>query len=160
VRHVKGSPTSLAAAIDNWPRAGTQKARILETLKAASDRANLGYYGETLGLTREELEQWVGLSGNAVRPRVAELIEAGLVKETDRKRKTRSGSEAYVLVATNARGSTEGRDQAEPGGTYQPVDATLGVASGVEASVPTSRPSGGTEGSARPNPYQVEVWAD
>jgi hypothetical protein len=141
VRYVKGSSTSLAAAIDNLPRAGTQKARILTYLSTVD------------GATRDEIERDLNLSGNAVRPRVKELQEEGLVEETERTRRTRSGSQATVLVATNS-GVDTGSGLESPGAS---------VHSGVEATVLSSPPPPGdsTAGSARPlNPYEAELWAD
>lgn len=86
------SETSRKAAIDNYPRSGSQRARILDAL---IDRPQ----------TREELEHTTGLSGNAVRPRVVELIDGEWVRELRDhtglvERQTASGSAAVVLCAT------------------------------------------------------------
>lgn len=138
--------TSFQAAVDNLPRAGTQRRLILDTIRSSG------------GLTRDEIEVLTDLSGNAVRPRIRELQEEGHVEETKETRRTRSGSMAAVLVATNAGSSTEGRDQA---GTSipQPVDTTSGVASGVEAAVPSTPPPEEHNAAPPENPYQYEVWA-
>lgn len=127
--------TSRDAALDNLPRAGTQKARILDAISSTED----------YGCLREDLERPLGLSGNTIRPRVAELIEAGLVEETERQRRTRSGSMALVLVAiTNVGSSTEGPGRvsgiSRSGSASQ---SAIGVASGVEASSPPPPSPGG-----------------
>jgi response regulator of citrate/malate metabolism len=79
-----GTTTSKAAAksVD----AATLRACVLETIEAAA-----------AGLTREEIEAATGLSGNTVRPRVWELVHAGLVAECGTRR-TASGRAAAVMV--------------------------------------------------------------
>ena len=52
------------------------------------------------GLTADELEERLSMSGNSVRPRLRELLEAGQVTRTDRTRRTRSGSLALVCVVS------------------------------------------------------------
>lgn len=150
MKYARHSETSFQAAVDNLPRAGTQKARILTYLETVGDA------------TRDEMEADLDLSGNAVRPRIVELIEAGLVEETERTRVTRSGSKATVLVACSSGVHTEGRDQAEKS-IPQPVDATLSVDSGVEAlalSSPPPPPGEGAKGSSRSSAYDpFEDWA-
>jgi hypothetical protein len=88
---VRDSATSRKAALANYPRSGSQRARILSRLRILEDE----------GATRDELAEWFGMSPNSVRPRVAELIEGGWVMETDRTRKTAMGNDAAVLVATD-----------------------------------------------------------
>jgi Fic family protein len=80
-----GTDTSKAAA-KAVPDAARLRACVLETIEAAS-----------AGLTREEIEAATGLSGNTVRPRVWELVRAGLV-EPRGVRKTQSGRAAAVMV--------------------------------------------------------------
>lgn len=46
--------------------------------------------------TADELETRTGLRGNTVRPRLVELVEANVIRRTDRKRPTRTGSPAFV----------------------------------------------------------------
>lgn len=89
---VRESETSRRAALDAYPRQGSQRARILFALQPGIGGAQ----------TREELAIGLGLSENTVRPRVKELIEGGWVKETVWTRKTTRGSDA-VLVALTAR---------------------------------------------------------
>lgn len=85
------SETSRRAAISTYPRAGSQRARVLDRLLAV-DR----------GLSREQLAAKLGMGENSVRPRVRELIEGGfvevLVGET---RRTAQGLKAEVLVASS-----------------------------------------------------------
>lgn len=52
------------------------------------------------GLTDEEIATRTGLMGNTVRPRRAELAERTLIRDSDRRRKTRSGRSAVVWCAT------------------------------------------------------------
>jgi hypothetical protein len=89
---MRDSDTSLAAAIDNYSRAQTQRFRVLEALARAGRN----------GMTRDELEVVLELDGNSVRPRVWELIPVNAIEETPRKRETRTGSKAHVLVITVA----------------------------------------------------------
>lgn len=51
------------------------------------------------GATRDEIERELHIGGNTVRPRVKELIELGTVKELEAQRKTKSGRNAFILVA-------------------------------------------------------------
>jgi len=128
--------TSRQAAIDNMPRAGTQRRRVYEAIHLEGDR----------GITRDELERSMLDNANSIRPRVKELLEAGLIEETDRTRTTSSGSQAAILVAKTP------QDHHEP-------DAPTGSV--------TSAPPGAESGSEHPggpeprtsNPYEYEVWA-
>ena len=65
-----------------------QCARVLEAIES---------FG---GLTRDELEVCLDMTGSTVRPRVCELIEGGWVEETSRTRTTRYGQAATVLIST------------------------------------------------------------
>ncbi|MBS2028746.1 MAG: MarR family transcriptional regulator [Deltaproteobacteria bacterium] len=84
-----GTVTSDAAAEAIKPSAATLRALVLAAV------SNSGPHG----VTRQEIEERTQLEGNTVRPRVKELLAAGLVVETDRVRDTRSGRAAFVLVA-------------------------------------------------------------
>lgn len=84
----KNSETSRRAAIDNYPRQGSQRWRILKALSMTP-------------LTRYEIQQQTRLDENSVRPRVLELIEGGWVRETDLTRPTGSKSKAVVLDLTD-----------------------------------------------------------
>lgn len=83
------SETSRKAALDAYPRQGSQRRRVIHALR---------YHGDS---TREELAAHTSLSENSVRPRVRELIEGGWIEETDHTRKTTRGSEAVLLGLTN-----------------------------------------------------------
>ena len=85
----RDSDTSRDAALDNYPRTGTQRHRVLEALRA-----------RPAGLTRDELTTLLHLPDSTVDPRVWELVRGGWVVETARKRPTRTGSEARVLELT------------------------------------------------------------
>ena len=52
------------------------------------------------GGCNHELEAWLGLAGNTVRPRVRNLVLRGLVKHGGEYRITPSGRRARVWVAT------------------------------------------------------------
>jgi len=148
VRYVRGSETSLAAAIDNLPRAGTQRRVVYDWIARYSE---FPYDG----ITRDELEAVSGLTGNTIRPRVRELEEEGFIEETDRTRKTRSGSMATVLVATNVGVESEGCLRQPVAGESQ---TAVTLDSGVEhsASIP---PRPGASDAPPANPYEYEVWA-
>lgn len=85
---VRDSDTSRKAALDAYPRQGSQRARIIGSLSYAGDA------------TRDELMLRTGLGHSSVGPRVKELIEGGWVQETDHTRKTSRGSEAVLLTLT------------------------------------------------------------
>lgn len=87
-----GSPTSIAAALDNAGRAGTQRRRVMAHILEQGTR----------GATREEIALALGLSDNAVRPRIVELMERGLLRSYGT-RKTRLGCQAEVLFAAGVR---------------------------------------------------------
>jgi hypothetical protein len=82
--------TSRKAALDNYPRSGSQRLMVLEKVMATGLR----------GLTRDDISVITELPPNVATPRVKELVEGGWLDETDRTRKTRSGSEATVLIAS------------------------------------------------------------
>lgn len=52
---------------------------------------------EAGGLTREEIGEWLGWSGDTVRPRVDELMKKGFIEEAGEMRLTRRGKRAAVL---------------------------------------------------------------
>jgi hypothetical protein len=88
----RDSATSRKAALDNYPRSGTQRARVLAALMEAADGAG--------GLTRDELCVALNMPPNVLTPRVKELIDGGWAHETDVNRRTRAGSEAVVVAVT------------------------------------------------------------
>lgn len=84
-----GTETSRAAAKAIKPTAGTLRAQVHQFIKSRGD----------MGATRNEIEVSLSMSGNTVRPRVRELIAAGLIVDTEETRTTPSGRSASVLVA-------------------------------------------------------------
>jgi predicted ArsR family transcriptional regulator len=86
------SQTSRSAALDNFPRSGSQRKLVL-------------LYLLDHPATREEVGHALRLGGSSVRPRVAELVEGGWVEDYRIAgelvtRRTASGSQAIVLRAT------------------------------------------------------------
>lgn len=82
------SATSLDAAQRIEPAAETLRRAVLDAIRASAD-----------GLTDEEIQQRLEMSGNTSRPRRRELQKAGLVWDSGRTRKTLSGRKAVVWVA-------------------------------------------------------------
>jgi hypothetical protein len=105
------SETSRQAALVNYPKSGTQRARILRTIVQGAD-----------GRTREELASLLGLPDNSVRPRVRELIDGGWIVVHVRDgeavtRKTALGNQSEVLIPTakaRARAGAAARTSAAP----------------------------------------------
>lgn len=68
------SETSRHTAIGNYPRSGTQRARVLMLIAAGPHTDN-------------ELVDLTGLSPSSVRPRRVELVDAGLVVDSGERRR-------------------------------------------------------------------------
>lgn len=87
-----GTPTSVAAAMSVADKSATQRAAVYACIAAHPN-----------GLTREEIEERMSLPGNAVRPRVWELLgnngHPQRVRESGTTRKTKAGRAAEVVVA-------------------------------------------------------------
>ena len=90
------SGTSRSAALDNYPRSGSQRARVLNTLWR---------FGRQVGCTDDELFTILDeLPVNAIRPRRVELVRGGWVEaRVDEdgepiRRGTRAGSLAQVWI--------------------------------------------------------------
>lgn len=91
--HRQDPSTSRRAAMDNLPRSGSQRARVLAALHAAGD----------YGCTDFELHQQLGILRTAAGTRRKELADRfGLVVATPRERVTDTGSMAVVHVLTDA----------------------------------------------------------
>lgn len=87
-----GKDTSRAAGVAARGKAERDRARIVQALR------------DHRALTRDELEEVTGISGNAVRPRCVELIEAKVVVELELKAPTRSGRLAHLLTLADMPG--------------------------------------------------------
>lgn len=83
------SDTSRAAAEAVAPNAGTLRRKLLDFLAGR---------GGT-GATDEESQDALQMPPSTQRPRRVELQQAGLVRDSGRRRKVRSGREAVVWVA-------------------------------------------------------------
>ena len=94
-----GSETSRKAALDNYPRSGTQRWSVLCEISEQGQR----------GCTRDELAAFLKLPDSSTDARVWELKQGGFIEETTKTRKTQHGSEASVLVLT-AKGIDQVRD--------------------------------------------------
>jgi predicted transcriptional regulator len=75
-----------------------------EAIRPFSGRGRLAVYQslENRPQTREELTESTGLNGDTVRPRVAELLQRGMVRENG-ERATQSGRMAKVLEVVRNR---------------------------------------------------------
>jgi hypothetical protein len=80
------SPTSQAAA-ESMGNPATLRRKVYELLAGA----HMGW-----GRTDEEIQDALGMPANTERPRRRELERAGLVRDSGRKRPTRSGRSAVV----------------------------------------------------------------
>jgi len=80
--------TSIAAAERVRPRAGTMRAIVLDAIEAAGPE----------GATIDEIAQRTGLLTQTVCGRIAELKRDGWIQKTQRRRPTRTGSEAIVWI--------------------------------------------------------------
>jgi hypothetical protein len=91
------SPTSVEAAAQIAPRAGTLRSVVLRALAAAGAD----------GMTDEELQDRLAMGPSTQRPRRVELVQAGLVRDSGRTRSTRSGRQAVVWVAGESTGGAQ-----------------------------------------------------
>lgn len=87
-----GCETSKAAAESKRLRAGAQQQRVLECLQQAGDT----------GMTDEQIQVALGLSGDSERPRRRKLVELGLVADSGEVRETTSGHAAVIWVAVRS----------------------------------------------------------
>jgi hypothetical protein len=84
------SATSKAAAVGYADKAPNARLRVYTLIQRWSD-----------GLTDEEIQNVLSMNPSSQRPRRIELEQAGLVKDSGRTRKTRSGMRAAIWVATD-----------------------------------------------------------
>ena len=87
VRH-DAPETSRIAAAKVTSHTGTQRARVLAMLRERG----------TSGATDQEIQEALGLPTNSETPRRGELVKAGLVVASGRRRMTRSNCPATVWV--------------------------------------------------------------
>ena len=85
---VAGSPTSVAAAKEIEPVSGALRRQVYAFLRER---------GRT-GATDEEMQDALAMSPSTQRPRRIELVQAGHVRDSGDKRKTRSGRLAMVWI--------------------------------------------------------------
>lgn len=89
-RFAAGSSTSRKAALDNYPRSGTQRDVILRALVAAGPR----------GATSDELHAALGMPNQSIKPRLGELRDGGWAYQTGDTRPSLTGSAVDVYAAT------------------------------------------------------------
>jgi hypothetical protein len=87
---VMGSDTSEEAAKLIEPTSGSLRGKILEHTRRMA----------AFGVTDDEVEMWSGLRHQTASARRRELVQAGLLRDSGRRRPTRSGRMATVWVAT------------------------------------------------------------
>lgn len=83
--------TSREAARKFTAQSGTARRRVFDALHAAG--------GD--GMTDEELQRHLGMGGNTERPRRIELVDAGMVADSGRRRPTNSDSRGIVWTVTS-----------------------------------------------------------
>ncbi len=88
--HQRHSDTSRAAALAMIPKFKGLMLNLFRFFKARGE----------LGMTDEEGQFMSGINGNSYRPGRVKLVDLGLVVDSGMRRKTRSGKEAVVWVAT------------------------------------------------------------
>ena len=87
--HRDDPETSRQAALDNYPRSGTQRESCLHYVVFAGSR----------GATFEEIQNELEMFSAA--KRLTELSQGRWVADSDRRRKTSRGSDAVVYIATD-----------------------------------------------------------
>lgn len=88
--YVKNSDTSKAAAKAMLGKTGSVRRRIYLRIKLA------GAYG----CTDEQIQVAEGIDPSTERPRRVELVQAGLIRDSGRRRDLKSGRTAVVWIAT------------------------------------------------------------
>ena len=97
-----GSDTMRAAAIDNYPRSGSQRGKVLDAIYHAAAAYRVGDGAVLGGLTDEEVQHRLNLGSSSQRPRRVELVDAGFVIDSTYRRPTTTGSQAIVWHCTDA----------------------------------------------------------
>lgn len=93
--YIKDSATSAEAAERAEPRAGTDRALVLRAIRVGLMTAE--------GMTDDEIQSCLDMNPSTVRPRRVELVRDGLVEDSGKRRKTRSGRLATVWRAVPAK---------------------------------------------------------
>lgn len=88
-RYVRTSETSRAAQASAQPKAGTKRALVLAFIRGRGAD----------GATDEEIQRDLPMGPNTERPRRVELVDAGLIRDSGRRRETLGGAMAVVWVA-------------------------------------------------------------
>lgn len=86
--HVRHSTTSRAAAEKAEPKTKTQRQRVYGFLQSCL----------SAGATDEQIQDALALNPSTQRPRRVELVQAGKVKDSGRRAKTRSGRAAVLWI--------------------------------------------------------------
>lgn len=87
---VAGSATSIAAAKQIEPVSGALRLAVYRFVKSCQSR----------GATDEEIQDALRMPASTQRPRRVELVQDGWVRDSNKKRPTRSGRAAVVWVIT------------------------------------------------------------
>ena len=87
------------------PHSGSTTSRdaahsIRKALPALEGRVLVFVAGRPEGATNDEIEIGLAMNGSTVRPRVVELRTRGLIKDSGKTRRTRSGRNAVVWERT------------------------------------------------------------
>lgn len=91
---MNGAPeTSREAALSVVPLLSGMASRILTAIRARG----------TFGMTCDDVEVVLGMPHQTVSARFRDLFERGMIARTDKKRKTRSGRNAFVYIANSQR---------------------------------------------------------
>ena len=90
----RGSDTSEGAAESIAPTASSLAGKVLALIRRQGE----------YGATRDEIEQRLGMLMQTVTARVRGLVLDGFIKDSGRRRLTRSGRKAEVLIARGVRG--------------------------------------------------------
>lgn len=89
----RGVDTSIRAAEEIAPAAGTLRAKVLAAIKATGAE----------GLTTNELVDRLGIDRDSLQPRTSELKAQGLIRDSGQRRRNANGKLSIVWAAT-ARG--------------------------------------------------------
>ena len=100
-----GTATSCEAAASVFNVAGRQRALLIAYYRARGPA----------GATDDEAQQALDMPGNTQRPRRRELQRAGLVRDSGRRQRTRSGRPAVIWIAADAMPARDKPGASQPG---------------------------------------------